>query len=316
MEINPIASESLGVRSQSFYLQTEDISIILDPGISLAPRRFGLKPHKIEYKRIKKLSSKLIRLSKQSDALFVSHYHFDHYTPNFENYIYNWSNEDISNKIFKNKLVFAKHTSNDINYSQSKRGYYFEKLCKDVSEKLEYVDGRSFKIGDTKLVFSDAVPHGAKGTKLGNVLMAYIDSSNDSIVYASDTQGPIFENSKEWILEKNPDLVILGGPPKYLVSNKLDRRDYEEGISNLKEICEKYPTIIDHHLLRSQDGVDVFDEIRKDVKSEVWNFATYLGQSPEYLEKKRKILHENKEVPEEFYGKIKEGYYLDNEIRV
>ncbi len=56
MEIIPLASETLGVRSMAIAVKTADCTIIVDPSIALAPKRYGLEPHKIELDRQKELT--------------------------------------------------------------------------------------------------------------------------------------------------------------------------------------------------------------------------------------------------------------------
>jgi len=45
MEVVPVGEESLGVRSMCLYVETRDVRVLFDAGVSLAPRRFGLPPH-------------------------------------------------------------------------------------------------------------------------------------------------------------------------------------------------------------------------------------------------------------------------------
>ena len=51
-KIIPLAAESLGVRSMCTYVETPDLRILIDPGVSLGPR-FGLLPHPKEYEAIR-----------------------------------------------------------------------------------------------------------------------------------------------------------------------------------------------------------------------------------------------------------------------
>jgi predicted metallo-beta-lactamase superfamily hydrolase len=48
IQLNPLAFESLGVRSMASKVVTPDIKILIDPGVSLGIR-FGLLPHPEEY---------------------------------------------------------------------------------------------------------------------------------------------------------------------------------------------------------------------------------------------------------------------------
>ena len=48
IEVHPLAYESLGVRSMSTFIQTPDVSLLIDPGVTLGPRR-PIIPHPKEY---------------------------------------------------------------------------------------------------------------------------------------------------------------------------------------------------------------------------------------------------------------------------
>ena len=81
MEILPVGEESLGVRSMCLYVETRDVRILFDAGVSLAPRRFGLPPHTRELERARSVRGEIVRLAQQADIITVSHYHRDHFTP-------------------------------------------------------------------------------------------------------------------------------------------------------------------------------------------------------------------------------------------
>ena len=48
MNVKPLASESLGVRSMATYVETKDCKILIDPSAALGPKRYGLSPHQKE----------------------------------------------------------------------------------------------------------------------------------------------------------------------------------------------------------------------------------------------------------------------------
>jgi len=48
MQIDIIGAESLGVRSLCTVVKTRDHNIVIDPGIALGFRRYGLLPHPIQ----------------------------------------------------------------------------------------------------------------------------------------------------------------------------------------------------------------------------------------------------------------------------
>ena len=48
LKVAPLAFESLGARSSALSVETDDLKIVVDPAVSLAPKRFGLPPHTVE----------------------------------------------------------------------------------------------------------------------------------------------------------------------------------------------------------------------------------------------------------------------------
>jgi len=79
MNIIPIASDSLGVRSMATYVETKDCKIVIDPSAALGPKRYGLPPTKEEQDALFKTKLKIAELAEQSKILIISHYHYDHY---------------------------------------------------------------------------------------------------------------------------------------------------------------------------------------------------------------------------------------------
>lgn len=134
MKIIPLAFDSLGTRSMSTYVSTKDVKILIDPGVSLAPIRYGLQPHSLELQRLAKHWNEIVKYAKQSDILIITHYHYDHHNPQ----------ENL--EIYKNKIVLIKHPIEKINYSQKGRASYFLQQIKDLPKRLEYSDGKGISI--------------------------------------------------------------------------------------------------------------------------------------------------------------------------
>lgn len=59
IHIVPLAAESFGVRSMCTLVETPDVEILLDAGVSLCPNRFGLPPHPMEFKAIEESRRKI-----------------------------------------------------------------------------------------------------------------------------------------------------------------------------------------------------------------------------------------------------------------
>ena len=193
-------------------VETDDLRFIIDPGSALGPR-FGLNPHEREYVALHRTRRAILEAAQDVELLTISHYHFDHYVPNFENWLWIWSSPELARELYQGKLILAKDPTKQINLSQRKRGYMFWKLTSKVAKNIEAADGRTFKFGQTVLEFSKPVYHGPKGSKLGFVLMLIVRTPGCCLIHSPDAQGPMYDEPLKLILSKNPDMVLMGGPP-------------------------------------------------------------------------------------------------------
>ena len=295
MRVIPLASESLGVRSLATFVEAGGIKILVDPGVALGPKRYGLPPAKVEIETLHRMRRKLQGYAKRADVITISHYHYDHHTPFFEG-LYESSSEEYAREIHEGKLLFIKHPRENINFSQKKRAWAFLKRAEPIARGIEFADGRSFDLGDVALEFSPAVPHGSEGSKLGFVVMVMIDDGF-RLIHASDIQ-LLNRKAVEWIIEKVPDLLITGGPPTYL--GKRAEGSWKTGIKNLNEIIRETnaEVVLDHHIVRDKRYREFFDELEKSPKT----FAGFLNVEDRPLEAYRRELHkiergEEEEVP-------------------
>jgi len=303
IKLIPIAEESLGVRSMCFYVETPDVKLLLDAGLSLAPRRFGYPPHPLEFKAVKSLREKVIRYAKLSSVIFVSHYHYDHITPNFSSW-YEWIKEDTYKEIYEGKILLIKDPKHNINPSQLRRGHAFLRSVKEIAKEVKIADSSKFMFGNTTVEVSEPVPHGSEGTRLGYVLLVNFQYEDESVVYTSDVEGPVTEKTLSLILNYSPSILIVGGPPLYLAGTKVPVADIDKAIASLKLIALSVPTIIlCHHTLRAIDWREHMEPIIEAADTmghKVLTAAEYLGVRESLLEANRKKLYEEKPPSEEF----------------
>ena len=297
MEIVPIASESLGVRSLAVFIQVGGKGILIDPGVALGPKRYSLPPARAELEALQQMREKIQAYAEKAHIITISHYHYDHHTPFFEG-LYESSSRDRAKEIYAGKLLLIKHPKENINFSQRKRAWAFLKNAEPIAEKIEYADGRFFDFGDFIVEFSPALPHGREGSKLGFVIMTMIDDGTKRIIHASDTQF-LNKASAEWIIEQVPDLVIGDGPPTYLEGYRV-KDAWKTGLDNLNRIIRETDAqiVLDHHLIRDKRYPKFFEELEK----EPLTFARFLKKEDRPLEAYRKELHkiergEEAEVP-------------------
>jgi len=296
IHVVPLAAESLGVRSMCTYAETPDVRILLDAGVSLCPNRFGLPPHPLEFKAIDESRRKIAEAAEKAEIVTLSHYHFDHHTPSYEDWMCNWTEAtETARQIYEGKIVLIKNPKEKINYSQRRRGWMFQKTGGKNAQKLEVADGKTFVFGKaTKVRFSEPVFHGPENSALGWVLMATIEYQNEKFMFAPDVQGPMSTQTLEMIIEEKPQLVMIGGPPLYLARFKVDAEEAQAGLRNLGEVVEAVPcTILDHHILRDENWREktknIF-EIAHKAGCKVLTAAEFLGRENAFLEAMRKIL--------------------------
>lgn len=277
MKIIPIASDSLGVRSMATFVETNDCKILIDPSAALGPKRYGLPPHKKENEAYKNANKKIFNYSKKCDIITISHYHYDHYNQN--------------KKIYKNKIVFAKDITKNINKSQKKRGeelnINIDKIC-----SLNYSDNSEYKKGKTRITFSSPFFHGPEQIRLGYVIMTMIEDEKFKILHTSDVQGPVSDRARDYIIDNKPDLLILDGPPTMLLGYRFSKKNLQKASDNLVNIIDsiKCQIILDHHLLRDKNYMEKFKEPYGIGKNRLKTFAEYLGKKNNTLEAHRKKL--------------------------
>ncbi len=296
IKIAPVGFESLGVRSMCTYVETPDIKVLLDAGASLCPNRYGLPPHPKEYKALKECRRQMLNLAERAEVITVSHYHFDHHTPSFTDWVNHWSSAETAEKIYMKKIVFAKNYKSNINASQRQRGWMFYKTSGKKAQKFEFADSRVFKFKDTTIKFSDPVFHGEKFSGLGWVLMTVIQYEREKIVFAPDVQGPMYNETAAFIIKEKPELVIVGGPPIYLAQYKANPKNIKLAIRNLESIAENVQTIIlDHHILRDEHWIKIVQPAIDKASifgHQILTAAEYAGLENNLIEAHRKNLYE------------------------
>ncbi|MFP3207826.1 MAG: MBL fold metallo-hydrolase [Caldivirga sp.] len=312
MFIRPIGEESLGVRSMSLYVETKDLRIILDPGASLVPIRFGLPPHPREFEALRGFREGLMKLVDKVDYLFISHYHRDHFTPPYGSLYMGTGDRDYET-VYGGKVVFAKDYET-VNPSQRRRGIGLFKAMQGLVGKWVKCDGQVININNTRLIFSKPIPHGKPGSRTGYVVgLAIIDDSG-SLLYLPDVQGPLSNEAIDFALSIKADVVVIGGFPAYLLGRAFKQEDLDLAKSNLLRIWSQgrpRRLVVAHHLLRV---INWREYLPMGVRVET--YASLLGLSDNLLEARRKELYETEDPGKDYVNKFRsraEGKEESNE---
>nr|WP_309491920.1 MBL fold metallo-hydrolase [Candidatus Hecatella orcuttiae] len=287
--IKPLAFDSFGVRSMATYVETEDVKITIDPGVSLAPRRFGLPTHPLELARQKECAKAVQSHAEASDILIVTHYHYDHHD----------LGGLIPTSIYTGKKVFVKHPRENINYSQrAERAPRFLQAIRGLPKTLDYADGVHKVFGRTSLRFSKAVAHGTD-TQLGYVVEVSIGVGGEKLVYTSDVEGPSLPEQARFILDEKPSFLIVDGPLTYMLGYRYSQASLETSMENLAKIVEKTPVktiLLEHHFMRDLNYRKLASPLCEAAERrgvQVLTAAEFLGRKVEMLEASRLELYKS-----------------------
>ncbi|WP_157058755.1 hypothetical protein [Ignicoccus islandicus] len=250
-------------------------NVVIDPSASLAPRRFGLPPHPLEWEELVNAAKRIVRALDGSDVVIITHYHRDHYNPGW---LYD-------NSILDGKILIIKDYKRFINVSQKIRAYKFLKQLQEkrVNVRIEIADNSLMEVSSHIFKFSPPLPHG-DSERLGYVVAVEIDGE---FAFSSDIQGGPLD-VHDWLVKSEAKTVVIDGPPLYLSRIKVDDSHFK-----LINILGGR-AIVDHHIARIK-------EWRKFLKFKVKAFNDVLAIPEKLLEAKRDELYENYPVEDSWF---------------
>ena len=274
MNLECIAFDSLGVKSSCFMVEAAGHKILVDPGIAGEVDSFPSSSR--ERAALVRKYERNIRLAcKQAEVIAITHYHYDHYIPD--------------KKMYEGKTLLVKDPLKRINRSQAGRAKDFLDMIGDDAD-VKIADGRSFKFGGSEISFSPPVWHGAYKTNLGYVLMASIRQGNEKVLYSSDVNGVYLSEQADLIIKERPDILLLDGPPTYLLGYIMSYYNLAKCVLNICRIMRKAKpglVFMDHHLLRDYRYPDLMHEcyrLAEKLGVNLTTVAEHLGKKPKVLE--------------------------------
>ncbi len=289
IKVYPIAFDSMGVRSEATLVEIDNIKIFIDPGVALAPKRYGLSPSDHELRALEITRKKIIEFASKSDIIVVTHYHYDHHP--------HPDDDEMYENVFYNKVVYYKKFENEVTASAKKRGKYFYARIKELAKELRVADETEVTLKkDLKMKFSPPVWHGPIGSKVGRVILVNIRKGKESFIHGSDAQNLADPNALKWVLERKPTMMIIDGYPTILVGWKVSRKSFEESIKNVIKAIKETPAktiIIDHHIVRDKNFKEKMKpiyEVAEKMEKKVLTAAEYMKMENLLLEAWRKEL--------------------------
>lgn len=291
MEIEILATESLGVRGMCCLVKTAMNNVLIDPGLALGYKRYNFLPHPFQVATGIKIKEKIIARFPLATDIVFSHFHGDHVP------LYNANPYQLPLGIIPEAKPGLRIWSKPPAYLsaiESKRAeYIFQRL------------GTPSRHYNSNICFSLPVSHGNPQQTPVTVMMTRIEE-DIIFVHASDIQ---LLNSKavSEIILWEPDILFVAGPPIYL-NDKLDKNLQELARENAAKLSENIKTVIlDHHLLRNKEGLKWLNEINAKTKNQLICAADFMNLPRLLLEANREFLYSIMPVPKNWHQLYAKG---------
>ncbi len=294
MKIKIIGTESLGVRGLSCVVELRDRRIVIDPGVALGYQRHGLLPHPFQVAVGRQVRRRIVAELAEATDVVISHFHGDH-VPLVDANPYQLAAQQVV-PLFQEPRLWCKGTRGLSSNMRRRRN----DLAAILGRQLPDAEGQTAG----PLSFSMPVPHGEPGSRLGMVMMTRIAEDGEVFVHASDIQLLNAEAITQ-ILEWHPDVVLAAGPPLYL---RLSGQLRTVAWHNAVRLAEGVDTLIlDHHLLRNEEGPRFLKELSSKTRHKVVCAADFMGRRRMLLEAWRRRLYREMPVPEGWHEAYAHG---------
>ncbi len=293
MQVEIIGAESLGVRGLCCVVAAGKQRILIDPGMALGFVRHGLAPHPVQVAVAEVVREKILRAWTLATDIVFSHYHGDH-VPLADANPYQLDVARVTD-LNPGVRIWTK-SSEFLSAKEQKRSAILkQRLDAQWHEGVSGVD---------PLRFSQAVPHGQKTGRNERVMMTRIHADK-VFVHASDIQ-LLDDETVDLLLEWQPDILLAGGPPLYLEQLGSDLRT--RAWQNAVRLAGSVDTLIlDHHLMRSLEGLQWLDRLFSETGCRVLCGADFMGPRRCLLEAQRKTLYDKIAVPPGWHRDYAQG---------
>ncbi len=281
MRVEILGADSFGVRSLATFVETSSYRLLIDPGVSVCPKRFGLPPHRVELEALRNVRQSIQEKANAAQTVIITHFHHDHYSA-FERRPLDLTDKETARELYAGRTIYAKSWEDHLNPAQKKRAREF---VRSLGRAPIIADGKEFG----SITFSPPFKHGERDSKQGWVVMVLVSEGSERLIFGSDIQ--LIENeSVDWILSHKPTIVIVSGPPIYL--GVLSDRTIEKAKENLLRIVRGVQTVVvDHHLLRTEGYCEFLSPALEQAEAlghRVLTASEFMGRENSLLEARRK----------------------------
>ncbi len=281
MKITPLVADSMGSRSMAVFVETKDENILIDPGASIAPLRFGLSPHPLEQWQLQKHVDRIRLFAESSQAVLISSYHSDHFLAGHPEWM-------------KNKILFLKNPNQNTTPNERKSAFHFLKAVNSMARELHFADDHSFSFGKTELLVSPPCFNG-----LEYFIQVLIRSEGKAFLFSSGVQGFVSDATAEFMLRQKAEFLYLDGPVTYLQKSATKTDALAQSLERMRNIVLKTGArriILDHHLMRDvhwKKHVEPFLKFGLEHGVKIQTAAEFRGEETTLLEARRSLLYQN-----------------------
>ncbi len=292
MKVTPLAFDSFGVRGMATLVSVNNTNILIDPGVTVASRRFQLPPSARELRMLELLKESILNVAKECEIVSISHYHNDHYFPVFE---------QGTEVVYKNKIIFTKDRRSKCNFDQRKSGKKFELYTKQMAKELIFCDGKELIRNGITFRYSSPTWHGESGSLDGYVLTLTIEHKDEKLMFCPDVMGPVSKETKELIIKENPQTLIIDGPMTETTNVGYSHVLFKKAEQNMIDIMVETDIkdiILDHNTVRSltyKEELNGIMKIARETKKNVMTAAEFVKRPINLLEARRKELWEGQD---------------------
>lgn len=295
MTVEIIGAESLGVRGLCCQITLPDRRIVIDPGVALGYVRHKLLPYPLQVAVGCNVRDRILAALSDADEVVFSHFHGDHIPLAHAN-PYQLSLSALPSR-FKHLQGWCP-SDRDLSAKMHQRYLDLRQL---LGERLQMAEGERHGA----MTFSQAFPHGDANSAMGTVMMTRVDMGSRVFVHASDIQ-LLNDAAVDQILRWQPDIVLAAGPPLYL--ERLNENERACAWQNALRLAQNIEVLIlDHHMMRSEEGLEWLDRLSDKVGRPVMCAADFMQRPRLMLEADRARLYEAMPVPENWHQNYEAG---------
>jgi predicted metallo-beta-lactamase superfamily hydrolase len=284
MQIIPLAADSMGVRSMATFVETRHVRLLIDPGATLAERRFGLPPHPLETACLKCCRERIALFVKSADAIVITRYDTEHFSPDRPE----WAS---------GKRVIIKNPNIHVRSETRTFAFEFLKTIRNTASEIAFGDGMSFRLGKTRLVFSNPFSIDPEEGVEGALPLA-VEEDDDVFMYSSGTRGVYPDPAAAFLSSKPSMLMYLDGP----LTHQTDRAPLKTPVGpmfrRIRKIIMDSATqrvILDHPLLRDPKWRQRAEPLAQAARQRgivLQTAAEFRGEETLELEARRRTLYE------------------------